>query len=482
MPDPADAPSVLDVTALSDAPQTPQIQPAHPAVPPYPPPAPRPVITRVYSWRALPRRLGFLLTEWIIALPISVLTIVFITVGAPLTLLWVGFFLLVAGLSIARWYGTFHLFRLRTARMPRIERPTWRPHVTKGWWRRLLGVIGSADYWRYAAFTMLMLPVTTITWAFSLVFSLVVLLFPAMAIQLAVMGFVRTWEADNQTPGELLFSLMSPAEQAQWKVGPHGLDLLMTGTATVIGLLLLPLIVGLATWAHQGIAYALLGRRPSQVLAERVASLSGARRAATDAEERSLRRLERDLHDGPQQQLLRLQLDLEAAQRHLASDPAHAAELLGEARDRAGETLGELRRLSRGIAPPLLADRGLEAALAALAERNPVPTSLRVVPGAGDDISPTTAQGIYFVVSELYANIVKHADATRVETLVERVVSDGGAARVRVTVTDDGVGGAVLVPGGGLAGLVERLHGLEGTLALESPAGGPTRVTAEVPL
>jgi signal transduction histidine kinase len=156
-------------------------------------------------------------------------------------------------------------------------------------------------------------------------------------------------------------------------------------------------------------------------------------------------------------------------------DPEAARTTLGEAAGLAREALEELRALSRGIAPPVLADRGLAAALAALAARSPVPVELDVdLPS--ERLAPVAENTAYFVVSEALANVAKHSDAAACRVSVAR--DDG---RLRIVVEDDGSGGAVLAPGHGLAGLADRLRAVDGTLALDSPRGGPTRLTAELP-
>jgi signal transduction histidine kinase len=204
--------------------------------------------------------------------------------------------------------------------------------------------------------------------------------------------------------------------------------------------------------------------------------LSRGRDAAVAAEAVALRRLERDIHDGPQQHLVRLGMDLSRAQRQLDRDPSAARTTLAEAGVLAREALEELRALSRGIAPPVLADRGLAAALASLAARSPVPVELAVDLPA-ERLAPATENTAYFVVSEALANVAKHsgADVCRVGVgLVGDVL--------RVVVEDDGAaGGAVLVPGHGLAGLADRLRAVDGVLTVDSPRGGPTRTVAELP-
>ncbi|NYJ07007.1 sensor histidine kinase [Petropleomorpha daqingensis] len=207
-----------------------------------------------------------------------------------------------------------------------------------------------------------------------------------------------------------------------------------------------------------------------------IGRLAGSRDAAVAAEAEQLRRLERDIHDGPQQRLVRLQMDLARAQRQMERDPEAARTTLGDAAGLARETLEELRALSRGIAPPVLADRGLAAALAAISARSPVPVELDVEGLPTERLAPVTENTAYFVVSEALANAAKHSDATTVRVSVARY---GGLLRVEVE--DDGSGGAVLAPGHGLAGLSDRLRAVDGALTVDSPRGGPTRLIAEVP-
>jgi signal transduction histidine kinase len=207
-----------------------------------------------------------------------------------------------------------------------------------------------------------------------------------------------------------------------------------------------------------------------------IGRLSEGRDAAVAAEAVALRRLERDIHDGPQQRLVRLSMDLHRAQRMIDSDPEGARSTLAEAATMTRETLEELRALSRGIAPPVLADRGLAAALAALAARSPVPVELAVGLPAGQRLAPAVENTAYFVVSEALANVAKHSEASVASVTVAR--EDG---RLRVVVADDGRGGAVLAPGHGLAGLADRLFAVDGVLTVDSPRGGPTRLIGDLP-
>jgi signal transduction histidine kinase len=220
-----------------------------------------------------------------------------------------------------------------------------------------------------------------------------------------------------------------------------------------------------AAAVHAAIVY---GRRE-----HRIEVLEATRAGAVDVQDAELRRIERDLHDGAQARLVALGMNLGMAEQKLEEDPEAVRELLAEARRGAGEALEELRDLARGIHPPILADRGLEAAVAALTARSPVPVRLTV--NLSERPAGPVESAAYFVVSEGLANVIKHADATHVEIVIAR--SDG----VLVTeVVDDGRGGADAA-GRGLTGLRQRVRALDGTLRIESPEGGPTTLRAELP-
>jgi signal transduction histidine kinase len=207
---------------------------------------------------------------------------------------------------------------------------------------------------------------------------------------------------------------------------------------------------------------------------ERVGELERSRAAVVRTQEEERRRLERDLHDGVQARLVALALDLGMARDKLAGGEADAArELLDEAHEEAKSTLVELRELVRGVHPAILADRGLDAALSALAARCPVPVEVdadvRRLPAALESAA-------YFVVAEALANVAKHSGASRADVRVRAL--DG---RVVVEVADDGRGGARVGAGSGLVGLEDRVRALDGTLRIASPEGGPTILVAELP-
>ncbi len=209
-------------------------------------------------------------------------------------------------------------------------------------------------------------------------------------------------------------------------------------------------------------------------LAERITVLETTRAGAVNQQEAELRRIERDLHDGAQARLVALGMSLGMAQQKLDSDDPEAAQaLLADARQGAQEALQELRDLARGIHPPVLADRGLEAAIAALADRTP----MRVTVGVDLPRRPAPAveTATYFVVAEALANAAKHSQATMVDIVIGQVGSS-----LIAEIRDDGIGGA-RPTGSGLSGLIRRVEALDGTLTVTSPIGGPTLIRAVMP-
>jgi signal transduction histidine kinase len=205
----------------------------------------------------------------------------------------------------------------------------------------------------------------------------------------------------------------------------------------------------------------------------RISRLEETRAGAVDQQESELARIERDLHDGAQARLVALGMSLGMAEQKLATDPGAAQELLAEARRGTHEALEELRTLARGIHPPVLADRGLGAAISALASRTPLAVNVAVdLPRRPPATLETAA---YFVAAEALANAGKHANAGRIDIGVH---AEGDS--LVVDVVDDGRGGADPT-GNGLRGLARRVEALDGTLAVDSPAGGPTTISAVMP-
>jgi signal transduction histidine kinase len=233
-----------------------------------------------------------------------------------------------------------------------------------------------------------------------------------------------------------------------------------------------PIVGIIIVLAMQFVTAVLVSPRRAE-MEERIETLETTRAGAVDAQETELRRIERDLHDGAQARLVALGMSLGMAEQKLSDDPELAGELLAEARLGAEHALRELRDLARGIHPPVLADRGLAAALASLASSTPLPVELSV------DVVPRPAAAVesaaYFVAAEALANAAKHARAQRV---VIKIVRLGDL--IELEVHDDGQGGAD-PEGSGLRGLRRRVEALDGRLAVTSPRGGPTTIRAELP-
>jgi len=265
------------------------------------------------------------------------------------------------------------------------------------------------------------------------------------------------------------------------KLGLHSPDARLA-FATAVGLLTLftlPLVTRACTAVQARLGQALLS--DESALHRRISGLEQERDtaraqtvAAVTAEATALRRLERDIHDGPQQRLVRLAMELGRAEHNFDSRPEAARVALADALAQTQEALEELRALSRGIAPPILADRGLRAALDALAARSIVPVELDA--GPLDRLDPAVETAAYFVIAEALTNVAKHSHARRCVVGLRREESV-----LQAWVWDDGAGGAALAKGHGLRGLDDRVHAIAGRLRVTSPVGGPTTIVAELP-
>jgi signal transduction histidine kinase len=240
-----------------------------------------------------------------------------------------------------------------------------------------------------------------------------------------------------------------------------------------------------APWVARGLARAdtaaarrLLGPGRAEELALRVETLARTREQLVAAADAERRRVERDLHDGVQQRLVSLAMNLGMARAAYGGDdavPQEIRDVIAAAHDEATTALAELRDFVRGLHPAVLNDRGLDAALSGVVARMPLPVRLRV--DVAERCSPSIEAIAYFTVSEALSNVVKHAKATRAEVTVTRA---GG--RLSIVVTDDGRGGASTDGSGtGLRGLAQRAEAVDGNLTVASPAGGPTTVTVDLP-
>ena len=424
------------------------------------PPARRRSVGR---WAA---RIGRFLGYGLIALLLGAigfsLVLALLSAGVSTVVVWVGLPILVAGVLAARGFAMAE--RAVQSSILGTELPTPAPKpVPEGanWMRRLVHPLTDPQHWLDSLWVLVNFLLVLITFPLALAWSVGSLAIIGGPITTVVLAEVLP-DSQNNGLGELLGV-------------PEALELPVDITLQIlIGLLFLltlgPVVRGL-TALHQGVARGLLSSRYEEQ--QRLARTEESRAAGRTAESTALRRLERDLHDGPQQRLVRASMDLARAEALAAKDPDRAMTVLRETREQLGLTLDDLRRLSRGIAPPILVDRGLAAALTELAAISPIPST---VESPELDLPEHVEIGIYYVVSESLANAAKHSGAERIRIEVDRIGED---ARVRIH--DDGHGGAQMRTGGGLAGLAGRVASLEGRFTVDSPAGCGTRVEAVIP-
>jgi signal transduction histidine kinase len=377
----------------------------------------------------------------VLSVDLSLLSV--FALGLPLTVLT-----LLAARPFARWERARLELQLGSA----IAAPEYRSSTRPGWWGTWVAVLTDGRSWAHLAYPLV---------------AGVVLVAAATAAMLASAGlaavaYVPVRGVDGEAGRAVVVVL-------------GGLALLWAA----------PVLLQLLTLVHLRVARSMLGPSARQVADEAVQRLTEAegraehlrttRTAAVGAADEERRRIERDLHDGAQQRLVALGVELGAARR--SADPQAATQALEYAHKEVKETLAELRDLVRGIHPAVLTDRGLDAALSALAARSPVPVAVQVAePGLVDASGAAAQAAAYFVVAEALTNAAKHAGAQNVVVSAD-VVGD----RLRVVIADDGVGGALAGPGSGLEGLAARVAALDGTFDLDSPAGAGTRVTVEVP-
>ncbi|MCM3886493.1 sensor histidine kinase [Frankia sp. R82] len=351
----------------------------------------------------------------LLSLPLSLVGFIVVTVaislGAGLAITVVGIPVLVVGLRICRAFGTLERARARWLLGLRVATPSHPPPRRPGQRGPGLATLGDPVAWREALFLFVRLP-----WG--------------------IVSFV------------LALLLVTVA----WVVLPGATRALVAvDRAMVRGML-----------------------APSARVEQRVREAAASRRTAQDAAA-DLRRIERNLHDGAQARLVALAIGLGMAKEILTEDPQAAAEMVAEAHGEVKLALVELRDLSRGINPAILTDRGLPAALAALADRCTVPTLVTVELAT----RPAAAvEGIiYFTTAELLTNISKHSQAGGATVDLHRV--DDGSLLLQIG--DDGIGGADPLGGSGLTGLGERIAGIDGSMTVDSPPGGPTTVTVRFP-
>lgn len=435
-------------------------------------------------WLHTPGSALYLIVVFVLAmLSISILASLFWT-SVGLLVLVIGLPLLVGTLFVARGFGVADRFLLLVTGLPAIAEPEWnrdKPDAT-GFWMTLTRPVRNAHYWSYLIHGMIITPiVSTVTFALTTVWLSVGL--GGLTYWFWGLFLPRNGERDG-SGGEWGHYV---ADAVPWLFGgwsSWAVEVVLYLVSGIIFTFTMPWVLGGLARAHHAIAQGMLGRWTSDSLVAEVRAEAAARGAAVHAEDVALRRLERDIHDGPQQRLVRLQMDLAALERRAQSGDAEAAtELAREARGHAKAALDELRALSSGVAPPLLQDRGLAAALDALATTSPLSVQVDVDPSIDRAVSQEIARTVYFVVAELMTNAVKHSGASGVTLKASLRRAPGGVpTHLDVWVVDNGRGGAAITVGHGLEGLRERVAGLRGLLVVTSPLGGPTSVGAHIPL
>ncbi len=402
------------------------------------------------------RTSGYFLLNLVSGLFWFCLLVPLLAVSIATMVVWVGFPLLALTLLLARSGATIERAWLRTALGVDIPRP-YRPLPEGSLFTRTRAMMADPATWRSFGYWMLMLPLGIIE------FAMVVVLWPAV-LSLTFLPLYFQWLPNTfeVTIGDTI-----------WLIDSFGKALPVTAIGIVLGLLLLPLVKATGR-GHAALAKAMLGPSRTSFLEAETDRLSASRARGVEAAEAERRRIERDLHDGAQQRLVAVAMGLGRARSKMESDPDGAAELIAEAHADAKLAISELRDLARGIYPSVLGDRGLDAALSALAAKCPIPVDVSV------DVEPRPSTAVestaYFTVAEALTNIAKHAGATQAAVRVTRTENS-----VVVEVTDNGHGGAQVRPGGGLAGLADRAATIDGVVVVVSPIGGPTVIRTELP-
>ncbi|MFF0556200.1 sensor histidine kinase [Streptomyces sp. NPDC004266] len=408
------------------------------------------------TWRAF----GYVL----IGLPLSIcwfaLSVAFVSAGAGLLITFLGVPILAGALAMCRGFGAVERARARGLLGLDVAAPEPVRGRTGGAFSWMGAMLKSGASWRHLLYAVLHMP-----WA---VFS--------FSVTVALWGWgwglftYPLWQwVLPLWAGQDGLQLYGDRNHAFYLDAPF--ELAVTSLIGLVFVLVGPWVLRGLVSVDRLLVSGLLG--PSR-LASRVTELESDRGAVVDTAAADLRRIERDLHDGAQARLAALAMDLGLAKEKLARDPQAAAVLVDEAHGEVKLALQELRDLARGIHPAVLTDRGLDAALSAVASRCAVPVSVDV--DLPDRPAPAIEGIAYFTASELLRNVSRHSGARRAWVDVWRTEN-----RLMLQVRDDGAGGAHVEASGGLADLSGRVGAVDGVLAVDSPGGGPTTVTVELP-
>jgi signal transduction histidine kinase len=398
-----------------------------------------------------------LMSGWVIGLAAFVTIVVAVPVSAAmLTIALAGVPMFWALLLACSQFARAERARFALLLDLRIPGPADGPPAARGRgrWSRFLRRFTSAQTWKQFLYALLRCPLSTVE------VSVLVVLWGAGLAMFTLPGYAWLLPRDGTLFGGSVPIPSSTAELAA--AAAAGLALLLAA----------PQVTWALTLADVAVARLLLG--PARAgMRERIGELERSRARVVDSAEAERRRIERDLHDGAQQRLVALAMDLGRARARFADDPDAARAIVDQAHAGAKAALLELRNLVRGVHPPVLTDRGLDAALSGLAALSPVPVAVHVDVGIRPSASVEAIA--YFVVAESLTNVAKHSRATRATVSVGR-----SGDTLRVVTRDDGIGGAD-PRGQGLAGLADRVAGVDGRLTVHGPPGGGTVITAELP-
>ncbi|MBV2355066.1 sensor domain-containing protein [Streptomyces sp. J2-1] len=406
------------------------------------------------------RELAYVLTGLPVAVVLFTWAVTTVSLGAGLLVTFLGIPVLAVALAGCRGFGVLERMRARALLGVSVADPEPVRSRRPGFLGWVGGMLGSGVSWRHLLYAVLQYPWAVFSFSVAVSF---------WATGWSLLTYPLWFWVFPMYAGQDGIQLYGDAHHAIYLDNPF--EIAVTALVGLLLTLVTPWIVRALTAVDGVLVRGLLG--PSR-LSARVVELESDRGVVVDAAAADLRRIERDLHDGAQARLVSLAIDLGMAKEKVREDPQAAARMVDDAHGEVKTALQELRALARGIHPAVLTDRGLDAALSAIASRCTVPVRVEV------DLPARPAPAIegiaYFTVSELLQNISKYSGARSATVDVWR-----SEDRLLVQVLDDGVGGADAAHGSGLAGLAGRLDAVDGVLVVDSPAGGPTRVIAELP-
>jgi len=406
---------------------------------------------------------GYAMAGFPLAIAAFAVIVTGLSAGVSLLVIVVGLPILAGTVLAARLFADIERLRIPAVLNRPKSRPTYKTaRPGDGLWKRVMTPLAQTQCWLDVAHSILFFPIALIAFC-------IVVTWWATAIG-GTLTIAWDWSIPRGPDNQSLAQLIGLGDGTFARVG------LQTAIGLVC-LVTLPLVVRGCALTMAGFSRALLTGVAE--MRQTITVLTDQKAAAVSAEATALRRLERDMHDGPQQRLIRLAMDLSRARQQLDTDPEALRDTLDDALSQTRETLDELRALSRGIAPPVLADRGLPSALAALAGRCTVPVELVVDSELGmprGRLDAAVENTAYFAVAEALTNVAKHSRAANCWVTVAN-----GPGRLAVQIVDDGYGGAHVAKGHGLSGLDDRIRATGGVLDVVSPAGGPTEIKVELP-